>query len=146
MNNNNQESGMYNDNNSDFDKKTVKMELFFYAYSPQHDCNSTAIKLELLHNIILFSNANDLNRCKRAVYKVESSSIKYNLFVVQRVESNFTECNTSVFTKLSIVDNRNDIKLCSKTMIKANRHFFNSVNAISEYVKTFDFSENHLMI
>lgn len=125
---------MYNDNNSDFDKKTIKMELSFYI----------AIKLELFHNILLVPNANKLKRFRKAFHKVESSSIKCNLFVVQRIESSFTEHNASVLTKLFVIDN--DIKLCSKIIIRSNRYLFNSMNAISKYVKMFGFSENHLMV
>ena len=66
--------------------------------------------------------------------------------VVQRVESSSMECNTSVFTKLFIVDKSNDVKLHGNTMIKTNKYFFKPVIAISKQMKTFDFGKDYLMV
>lgn len=56
------------------------------------------------------------------------------------------ERNASVPTKLPVINDTNDIKLCSKAMIKANGYLFKSVFALSKYVETFNFDENCLIV
>ena len=123
--------------------------------------NLIAVKLELFGNIPLVLDFNDLKYCEKALYGVESffmeyhpslikwvesSSAKCNPSIIQRVEPSSTERNASVPTKLPIIDDVNNIELHNEAMIKANRHLFKSVSAINEYIKTFDFGKDRLMV
>lgn len=62
------------------------------------------------------------------------------------MESSSAECNASVSTKLPIIDNGNDVKLRDDVIIRIKEHLFKSVTAISNYVKTFGFSENRFIV
>lgn len=146
MDNDNKKLGTYDDKNSDLDEEVVEIESSFRASSTQRDCNPTTVKLELFDNILIVFDANDLERCKKTVHKVESFSTKHNPSiikgvkstsadcnppVIQGVNSSFAEHNTFVFAKFHIADNANDVKLCGEAMKRANSHFFKSVTAIS---------------
>lgn len=152
---------MSNDNNSNLHKEAVEIELSSYASSAQRNCDPTTVKLELFGNIALVSDVNDLERCRKAIHGVgssptkhntsvvqgiESSSAEYSPLVIQRVESSFAECNISISTKLPIIDDADDIKLCGEAMRKANGHFFKSINVVSKFMEIFDFCEACLIV
>lgn len=73
MNNNNEKPNIYDDNNIDFEKKAIEIELFSHACSFQYDCNPTIVKLKLFGNILFISNT---------INRVESSFVENNLSVV----------------------------------------------------------------
>lgn len=87
---------MSDDNNSDFNKEVIEMELSSAANNAQRDCNLTVVKLELFGNIPLVSDTNDLEHHKKAVHNVESSSAKRNSSIVEGAESSSAECNPIV--------------------------------------------------
>lgn len=135
--------------------------MFSCANSAQCNCNPATVKLELLCNIPLVLDANNLKHCKKAMHKIESSSAKRNPFVlegvnlsfaecnpsiVQKMESSFAKYNTSVFAKLCVIDDGNDVKLRSDTIIRANKHVFKLVNAVGKYVKMFGYNKDCLII
>ena len=139
----------------------VEIELFFYTSSAQYNYDSAIVKLELYGNISLIPNANELKRCGKAIYGIESSftkqnssiiegaklfSAECNLPVIQGVDLSSIEHNVFVPTKLLIIDDTNNIELRVKTMIKANGHFFKSMFTVSKYIETFDFGKNCFMV
>lgn len=73
----------FHDNNSDFDKKAVEMEIFSDASSLPHECDVVVVKLELFGNILLVFDTNTFGRCRKAIYRVKSSSAKRNLSIVE---------------------------------------------------------------
>lgn len=95
MDNDNKKLSIYNDNNSNLDKKVVKIEFFFHA-NTQRDCNLAAVKPELFDNIPLVLDVNNLKYCGKAIHKVESSSTERKLSVVKRVDSSSAERNLPI--------------------------------------------------
>lgn len=83
--------GMFDDNNSDFDKETGGIELFSGTSSAQCDCNPAVVKLELVGNILLVLDANDFKHREKTVHGVESSFAEHNPSIVERVESSSAE-------------------------------------------------------
>lgn len=78
MDNHNKEHSMYNNNDSDFDKKTFEIKLFSHTNSAQCDYNPAAVKLELFGNISLVSNTNNFEHCRKAIHRVKSSFVECN--------------------------------------------------------------------
>lgn len=62
---------MYNDNESDFNKEAIKMELFSHTSSAQLNYNLASVILELFGNTSLIPDANsDLKHYGKFVYRV----------------------------------------------------------------------------
>lgn len=151
----------FTNNNSDLNKKAVKIELFSCTSSAKCDQDFTVVKLELFGNISLILNANDFEHCRKTVYRVKSSYAKRNLSVIKIVKSSFAEHNPPIMqkvelssaehnafisAKLFVIADGNDVELRIDLIIRANRYLFKSVTAVSKYVKTFGFGENYLII